>query len=404
MSPRASLRLALLLVLTAAALGGSLFGAGCSTNGATPCTGSSCNGADAGPPDACPTNAPTPLAVCAVSPLVTCSYNGAICSGGVAYYCSGYHWFAQAQVCGSSGPECPSVVPFQGASCSDYPFDFQCPYGSLCADASDALAVCNQGVWQVTGADCIQPPPGSGTSPLCLPPGSPASPQACDPDLSQGADAGPACPSPAPVEAGAEAGLDSGSNGPPACRVVPGHDGGAAPACAIGGTNAGGAPCTSGSECAPGFECVGGPGNGVCRAYCCANICAGGASDDAGTEVDSGAAPFFCDIEPMAGSPSTAVPVCVQSAPCALLQPCTDPLQTCAPVDPVGTTACIAPGSQDVGQSCEEAHCKAGLACWGTFPTRTCEQLCDATHTCPGATSCQTNFTVFAGSGTGICQ
>jgi hypothetical protein len=197
---------------------------------------------------------------------------------------------------------------------------------------------------------------------------------------------------------------------PLACHVVPQGDGGVSPTCTVAGTGADGAYCMSGQDCAPGFECVGDPGHGVCRHYCCANTC-GAPPPDGGSPtplVDAGVPPAFCDIEPLvngASAPSTAVPVCVQKPSCTLLEPCTDPMQTCTIVDSSGTTACITAGSQDVGQSCEYAHCKAGLACWGVFPSRACVQICDATHTCPAPQVCQSNDTNFANSsaGLGIC-
>jgi hypothetical protein len=71
-----------------------------------------------------------------------------------------------------------------------------------------------------------------------------------------------------------------------------------------------------------------------------------------------------------------------------------------------GTTACVVPGPQGVGDSCEEAHCKAGLACWGLFPMRMCAQLCDASNVCPNGMMCQSNYSNFGTTDTsiGICE
>jgi hypothetical protein len=185
-------------------------------------------------------------------------------------------------------------------------------------------------------------------------------------------------------EAGVDAGAPDAASGF-ACRVLPSEDAGVTPGCALAGDGLEGASCNTGQNCAAGFECVrGSTGLGVCRQYCCDNACPGGA--------DAGLAPEFCDIEPMYGVPATAVPVCLQAPSCLLFQACASPSQTCTMVDAMGTTACVAVGPQQVGQSCEEAHCGAGLTCFGTFPARTCAELCDATHVCPEGETCQTNF------------
>jgi hypothetical protein len=407
------LRFARLAVLAAAAaaLGTLAVVGGCNGSDAgSPCSGPSCgpgSPGDAGPDDACPAAIPQPLTECAVSPLVTCSYGGQPCSGGVAYYCSGYHWFLQAQVCGNPGPSCPTYPPPQGTSCSAYGYGFQCDYGVVC-DAGQTSATCTNGQWSIAGGDCLVPPASAG-SPLC---GIPASGAVCDPDLGGALDAGPGCGSaPGPSSDGgadgaSDGGLEAGAPsdaGPAgsslACRVLGEADGSVAPACAVAGSGDDGAACTRGADCAAGFECVGTPGKGVCRRYCCDNACAAPATD-------AGGSPPFCDIEPVAASPTLAVPVCVQKPSCVPFTPCPDPTETCAVVDSQGTTACVAQGAQTVGEDCERAHCRAGLACWGVFPERTCAQLCDAVNPCPGGQTCQSNYSNFGSEDTslGICQ
>jgi hypothetical protein len=226
-----------------------------------------------------------------------------------------------------------------------------------------------------------------------------------------------------PLDAGTAP--DSSTPAPPyamlACRVVepPGSDAGFTPMCQVPGQGVDGARCTGGQDCAAGFECVGEPGQGVCRHYCCSNDCSenggGSTAGDAAAPGPSDAAPNgptpFCDIEPMSGYDGHLVPVCVTKPSCTLFQPCPPgagaaaTAETCTIVDATGTTACIPPGTQGVGESCEEAHCKAGLACWGIFPGRTCVQLCDASNPCPDGASCQSNYSNFGATDTsaGIC-
>jgi hypothetical protein len=195
-----------------------------------------------------------------------------------------------------------------------------------------------------------------------------------------------------------------------ACRITPGDGGAPNATCSIAGNGVDGASCTTGQDCAAGFECVAegaANGAGVCRHYCCADDCGGSATDGGVTPApyDAGIAQAFCDIETMAAYPSNAVPVCVTRPSCTPFQPCPTAGQTCTLVDSMGTTACVTPGSQGVGQSCEEARCMESLTCWGVFPGRTCQQLCDATNPCPTGMTCQSNYSNFGSSnaGLGIC-
>jgi hypothetical protein len=172
--------------------------------------------------------------------------------------------------------------------------------------------------------------------------------------------------------------------------------------CGVAGPGQDGAPCQTGQDCTSGFECVGVGGSnasGVCRQYCCLNNCASAAAD-AGVTPGGGAdasatPPAFCDIETLHDNPTRAVPVCVERPSCMLFNPCPDPTETCTVVDSSGTTACVALGPVPVGQSCEEQHCGAGLACWGMFPVRTCAQLCDAMHPCAAPLTCGSNYSNF---------
>ena len=217
-----------------------------------------------------------------------------------------------------------------------------------------------------------------------------------------------------PVDGGTDAGdagkvTDGGDAGPAdaeptgivACRVAPLASGvGVGPICAPAGTGQDGASCTSAASCAPGLECVGPTGAGVCHPYCCDNTCItppGG--------PDPGLGPAFCDIEPLYAFPATAVPVCVSKPSCSVFQPCPTAGLTCTIVDYMGPTACVEPGPQGIGESCEQAHCRADLTCWGTFPTRTCAQLCNfTTNLCATGQACMTNGANFPDSYVGICQ
>ena len=292
---------------------------------------------------------------------------------------------------------CPQTAPLSSGPSS-------CTTGYQC---------CGPGQYDA-GFDAPGPPLPYQGSPLC---GSPASVSACNPDETAGDAGAGSCQgqgdgdAAAPSDAGTarDGATDASATTSLACHVVPqgGSGGAVAPACLVGGAGQDGATCASGSDCAPGLECVGEPGTGVCRHYCCDNACPTGSSvpdgGDAGDAGNVGRVPF-CDIEPMSAYPGNAVPVCVEEPSCTLFAPCATAALTCTIVDAQGTTACIPVGSQQVGESCEEAHCKAGLTCWGAFPNRTCQELCDATNSCPAGQACTSNTVNFPAPYTaGIC-
>ena len=210
-----------------------------------------------------------------------------------------------------------------------------------------------------------------------------------------------------PGEGGADAGLYPGRDGGftpshTACRVMPvrGEAGSTpAPMCGVAGTGMSESACTGSSDCAPGFECVlpseiqadGAASAGVCRQYCCSNVC---------SEA------FFCSKQTTLGG-AVAVPVCIptqvpdvvdggSAAPCQLLNDATCQYgQTCQVV-PQATgqvLACVTPGTAMAGQSCESVNCAAGLSCiGGVFPYRTCAELCDIDEDqCPSGQTCTSN-------------
>jgi len=198
-----------------------------------------------------------------------------------------------------------------------------------------------------------------------------------------------------------------------ACRVTAVHsEAGAAggmPVCGAAGTGQNDAPCSASTDCAGSFECVldptragadGAASAGVCRSYCCDNVCT--------------AANSYCDIETTVTG-SVAVPVCVvrpgyqdAGAACALLDDssCEGQL-TCQVVSADGQVACVAPGTASAGDSCETTKCAQGLSCvLGYFPQRTCAQLCELeNNNCPSSQECMPDPSVTTVNPTvGVCE
>jgi hypothetical protein len=155
--------------------------------------------------------------------------------------------------------------------------------------------------------------------------------------------------------------------------------------------------CQSSDNCAIGFECVindqnpDAGGAGVCRHYCCDNLCSGHGS--------------FCDIE-TAVSGAVAVPVCAPAQPaCELLKDTCPSGLTCQIVDQTsGLVACVKPGSATAGQSCEITKCAKGFSCIGEFPSRECAQLCNVElNDCTNGTCTQNTVLSSNDSVVGIC-
>jgi hypothetical protein len=233
-------------------------------------------------------------------------------------------------------------------------------------------------------------------SPLCH-----ATPATCFPDLpsSTTADAGVdaslaptamVCGATEPGDAGAAAA--DGAYPAVACRVRASAPDVSSPTCSASGAGGEGASCKTGAECGPGYDCV---GNGVCRKYCCAGECSG---------KMNGSNNFFCDIQSLTEE-STLVPACVPVKACTLLDPksCSDK-ETCAIVKDDGTTSCVLAGSAGQGESCDQAHCSAGLVCLGQPGVRQCFQLCKMQETtCPASLTCKANA-LSHDPAVGICQ
>lgn len=180
-----------------------------------------------------------------------------------------------------------------------------------------------------------------------------------------------------------------------ACRVAKtpataGSDDLTSPTCSAAGAGENGAACQSSSDCAAGFECVG--NNGVCRHYCCDDVC----------KADS-----FCDIQPATGASGLKVPVCVPVHACSLLSGAgCGPDETCTIVnDNDGTTSCVATGPAKVGESCDTVHCGENLVCLGELNARKCFALCSkSASTCTAPETCQGSAPLFHDMDIGVCQ
>jgi hypothetical protein len=198
------------------------------------------------------------------------------------------------------------------------------------------------------------------------------------------------------AEACATADDDSGDPGPAyGCRVTK-ESGELAPTCSEAfreGTD--GASCAGGDECAPGFDCVDGDSGGVCRRYCCVGTCNGHVAQNGGNT--------FCDLQRLTDT-SQRAPVCMPIKSCVLLEPggCSD-TETCAVVTQGGETGCVAIGPRQVGQTCDEAQCAAGLTCLGQPGNRKCYELCKVGTACKSSGTCMTSST-FADPQFGVCQ
>ncbi len=211
----------------------------------------------------------------------------------------------------------------------------------------------------------------------------------CSPDLDADGGVASSC---------GDAGSDGGSE---ACRVVLGAGQQTETTCTKAGDGTDGASCTSAADCAPGFECV---GTGTCRAYCCnSGVC------DTMTKATNGYETYFCDVANEHASSGAVVPVCNLAVHCAPFSDTCNAGEACTIVEVNNgnglVATCDAVGTQKVGESCEQAHCAAGLACLGTLGARTCEQLCDTQHPCPpnSGTSCVTQVQALMNYKVGIC-
>jgi hypothetical protein len=234
-----------------------------------------------------------------------------------------------------------------------------------------------------------------------LPPSSPlcsALPTTCNPDQATTAKACDLAPDGGPYDS-----EDNNASAPLACRVVATANGTATtigPTCAPAGSLGDGARCKVSSDCLPTYECVAdgaSDGGASCQRYCCAG------------NVECGVGEF-CDIGTLAQSSAVAVPVCVPLQPssgCKLLEAAQCPaLETCAVVRENGATSCVAVGTAAVHESCDSAHCAAGLVCLGAVGQRECYELCHTSgaNMCPSPETCKGGLPLFPDPSVGICQ
>jgi hypothetical protein len=157
-----------------------------------------------------------------------------------------------------------------------------------------------------------------------------------------------------------------------------------------------GVTCTTGSDCAPGYDCITGEKVGVCRHYCCSGSCVDHTSKNGG--------PTFCDIQKLLEDELT-VPVCMPIKKCRLLvsADCNDQ-ETCGVVTETGDTGCVAVGTAQAGDSCDNDHCAAGLTCLGNPGDRRCYTLCRTDgDQCTGGQTC-TTVTLFQDPTYGVCK
>ncbi len=148
--------------------------------------------------------------------------------------------------------------------------------------------------------------------------------------------------------------------------------------CAVAGQGELDDPCVSSSDCQPGLGCVAEGLGGRCRPYCCA-----GAS-----ECPTGT---YCAERQLRETVSTdttiLLPVCMPAENCSLAEqyPCPEGMQcqcsegkACMVVRADGTTACVAPGAGESGDSCP---CAWGHVC--SQASGTCKKLCLTTSNSP---------------------
>jgi hypothetical protein len=228
----------------------------------------------------------------------------------------------------------------------------------------------------------------------------------CYPDLPTTAQACGLVPDGGASDGGASDGASDGGDGDHASEAVPSSvlachvaptgdagDAGVSPVCTSAGLGSEGSPCTHGTDCAAGYECV----ENACRHYCCAGASACSAAD-------------FCDVQPSSDT-GTLVPVCMPVVPCTLLLGgaagnCAAANETCSVVRDDGTTGCETIGAAQAGDSCDTAHCAAGLVCLGAVGARQCYTLCNTSTMaeCTGGQQCTTGLQLFLDPAVGWCH
>jgi hypothetical protein len=195
---------------------------------------------------------------------------------------------------------------------------------------------------------------------------------------------------------------DAGTQGypSPGCRIaLVQASQSLAPECFLKAAPSGrdGTTCQVGADCAAGFDCVADDkGAKTCRHYCCGGTCKGILSNDSAT---------FCDVQGLVDVPQKA-PVCMPLKRCSELLGSGEcgSNESCTVVTEEGDTGCVVVGDKQVGESCDESHCAAGLTCLGQPGARRCFKLCKMSASdCPGYQSCVTSA-AFQDADFGLCQ
>jgi len=198
---------------------------------------------------------------------------------------------------------------------------------------------------------------------------------------------------------------DASDAAPEACHmVVEGQQ--TASMCLNAGTGTDGTSCTVNTQCAAGFECVANNGDGgtvgTCRHYCC--------EDSPCTAMTDESITYFCDIATEVQPSSEKVPVCFVVSPCMPLGQGTQCYygQVCTIVEIDNSKSLVATcdteGTGALGDSCETEQCMSGMACIGATGQRTCQQLCNGDHPCPGSMTCNMQSQALATFFVGVCS
>ena len=136
--------------------------------------------------------------------------------------------------------------------------------------------------------------------------------------------------------------------------------------------------CRTSNECAKGYAC----GGGACRRLCC------GLDRDACGAGETCFQELFMALEADGEQISTGAYLCYPTG-CDVLTSEDCPAGfDCKIIDPAGTTACIPPSPEELGEPCEAPSiCRRGLTCVGPDGQKTCRRLCR--HEACGEPACQ---------------
>lgn len=154
-----------------------------------------------------------------------------------------------------------------------------------------------------------------------------------------------------------------------ACRPALDSSGAIIPSCQGAGTRTNGETCANANDCEPGYACP----DGQCRKLCCGRDWSESACDEGygcyrdwsflvnDVATPTGAYlcfPTGCDIFTSDDCPSG---------------------RDCKIIDPRGTTACVPPSPERLGERCTPPSvCGRGLACVGQPGEEVCRRLCRA--------------------------